>query len=173
LCGLALTAARADDEKKPAPAGDKPAAKLDRAALEKEFQETMSGCVLDGHFAIDGPEGKQTVSSEKYTINKVSKLKGDTWLFEARIQYGGNDVTVPIPLNVFWAGDTPVISLTDVTIPGLGTFTSRVMVYRGRYAGTWQHGEIGGQLWGRIKKDGDASKKDKNGDVKKPDGNSK
>ena len=48
------------------------------------------------------------------------------------------------------AGDTPVITLTHVVVPGLGTFTSRVMVYGDRYAGTWQHDKVGGHLWGHI-----------------------
>jgi hypothetical protein len=60
--------------------------------------------------------------------------------------------TVPIPLEIKWAGDTPVITLTNLEIPGLGTFTSRVVIYEGRYAGTWQHGSVGGHLFGRIEK---------------------
>ena len=71
-------------------------------------------------------------------------------MIHARIEYGGHDVTVPIPVRIEWAGDTPVISLTDVEVPGLGTFTARVLFYRGRYAGTWQHGETGGSQFGRI-----------------------
>jgi len=55
-------------------------------------------------------------------------------------------------LQVKWAGDTPVITLTNLTIPGLGTFTSRVMIYGDRYAGTWQHDKTGGHLWGKIVK---------------------
>jgi hypothetical protein len=162
LCGSWYsTLARGGEGKQDARPAEKPAPKLDRSALEKQFQETMSGAVLNGSFSIVGTDGKQTVSEEKYTIGKVSKLNGDTWVFETRIQYGGNDVKVPLPLTVYWAGDTPVISLTDLTIPGLGTFTSRVMVYRGRYAGTWQHGEVGGHLWGRVEKASDAEKNNK------------
>jgi hypothetical protein len=44
------------------------------------------------------------------------------------------------------------MSLTDLTIPGVGTFTSRVMFYGDRYAGTWQHGDHGGLFWGTIEK---------------------
>jgi hypothetical protein len=55
-----------------------------------------------------------------------------------------------MPLKVFWAGDTPVISLTDLSIPGLGTYTARVMVYRDQYAGTWKAKDHGGHLFGRI-----------------------
>ena len=38
-------------------------------------------------------------------------------------------------------------------IPGLGTFSSRVVIYEGRYAGTWQHGDVGGHLFGVLKRD--------------------
>jgi len=32
----------------------------------------------------------------------------------------------------------------------MGTFTSRVMIYGDRYAGTWQHDKFGGHMWGKI-----------------------
>jgi hypothetical protein len=59
-------------------------------------------------------------------------------------------VKLPVPLEVFWAGDTPVITLTHAAVPGMGTFTSRVMIYGDRYAGTWQHDKFGGHMWGKI-----------------------
>ena len=38
-----------------------------------------------------------------------------------------------------------------MVIPGLdGTFTARVMFYAERYAGSWQHGEYGGLMYGTI-----------------------
>ena len=119
----------------------------DRAALEKQFEKTLTGATLAGHFTRGDAPG---LSEEKYTIEKVSKVGGDTWLFSARVQYGSRDLTVPMPLTVKWAGDTPVITLTDFTIPGLGTYTARVMIYRGQYAGTWQGKNRGGHLYGRI-----------------------
>jgi hypothetical protein len=51
-----------------------------------------------------------------------------------------------------FVGDTPVIMMTDTDLPGIGTFTVRLFFYRDRYAGTWQHGAVGGQLSGRIEK---------------------
>ncbi|WP_198000794.1 hypothetical protein [Gimesia fumaroli] len=119
--------------------------------LEKKFEKQMSGATLVGHFTVDGKSNGKPPREERYEIASVKKLEGDQWLITARIKYGQNDVNVPMPLNVFWAGDTPVISLTNLTIPGLGSaFTSRVMFFEGRYAGTWQHGKVGGNLWGRI-----------------------
>jgi hypothetical protein len=83
-------------------------------------------------------------------IDKVSKVAGDTWLFQTRLKYGSREIPVPIPLTVRWAGDTPVITLTDLSIPGVGTFTARVLLYRDQYAGTWSGSDEGGQLFGRI-----------------------
>ncbi len=129
-----------------------PAETLDQAELEKKFVEDMSNVVFSGSYSVTR-EGKETPAQmEKYTIASVSKVKDDFWLFTARIQYGKHDLTIPMTLQVKWAGDTPMISLTNLTIPGLGTFTSRVLIYGDRYAGTWQHGKTGGHLWGRIER---------------------
>lgn len=133
-------------------AGDTAATKkLSQEELEKEFEKTMSGCVLVGKFTVVGRED-QDPKEERYTITKVKKQDDGEWIFLCRIQYGKNDTAIPLKLQVEWAGDTPVITLTDLTIPGMGTFTSRVLIYRGWYAGTWQHGPVGGHLFGKIEK---------------------
>ena len=127
-------------------AGDTPPAQQE---LENQFQESMTGVILKGHFTLNGREG---LREETYTVEKVTRMPGDYWLFHARIQYGGEDVTVPVPVKLLWAGDTPVVSLTDATIPGLGTFTARILFYRDEYIGTWSSGTHGGQQFGRIVK---------------------
>lgn len=157
---LVSTARAAEDEKKPekeepakpaAKEGDEPVKKLDKPELEKQFSERMANTVLAGRFTIDGMPDKPA-SEERYDIESVTKLRGDQWTFLARIKYGKNDVKLPITVKVLWAGDTPMVSLTDLTIPGMGTFTSRVIFYEDRYAGTWQHGPVGGHMFGRIEK---------------------
>src|SRR6476646_1429359 len=82
---------------------------------EKEFQQSMSGVTLNGHFSREGASG---LSDEKYSIDKVTKIKDSLWRFDARIQYGGRDVKAPIEMEVKWAGDTPVITLTDKPVAG-------------------------------------------------------
>ena len=129
-------------------AADEPAA-VDRKALEKKLTAQLTGAVFEGKFTVDGKADKNP-SAEKYTITRAVKLAGDAWLIETRIEYGGKDVTVPITLDILWAGDTPVITLTDLMIPNLGTFSSRVVIHGDRYAGTWQHDEVGGHLFGKI-----------------------
>ena len=117
---------------------------------EQRFREMLSGVTLTGHFTITGEEDSSNLREEKYTITKVTKLSDDYWLFFARIQYGGKDVTVPLKLEVKWAEDTPIITLTDLELPNLGTFTARVVIYRGQYAGTWSSGKHGGHMFGII-----------------------
>jgi hypothetical protein len=123
-----------------------------QAELETKFAAALSGVELVGRFTNDADGGGQVLKEERYTISKVSKLKGDTWLFQTRIRYGDRDLSLPLPLEVKWAGDTPVITLTDLPIPGLGTFTARVVIYRDQYAGTWSAPDHGGHLFGKIEK---------------------
>lgn len=123
---------------------------LDRKQLEKQFENDLTEATFVGTFNIieDGQPGP--VRREKYTIQGVQKGEGDLWIITARIQYGQTDVAVPIPVRVLWAGDTPVITLTRLSIPGVGTYTARVLIYDGTYAGTWSGGKHGGLMSGVI-----------------------
>jgi hypothetical protein len=171
LVGLSLATFAFGQEPKTQP--PTPATKSDpanRAELERAFAERMSNATLSGHFTDRSREGAPLPKEEKYTLGKVSKLQGDLWLFQARIQYGEHDVTLPLSLRVLWAGDTPVITLDKMPIPGFGSFTCRVMIYGDQYAGTWDGGDHGGHLFGKIlpaeKRSGDDSKKEAKQDVK-------
>ena len=118
----------------------------------KAFEERMNGVKLVGRFTIVGRDNPPP--KEEYIIESVKKLpEGDYWQVNARIKYGDkNTPTLPLKLEIKWAGDTPMISLTDFTIPGLGTFSSRVIFYNKKYAGTWTHGRVGGHMFGSIEK---------------------
>ena len=137
--------------------------KLSAAELEIGFEGSLSGCVFRGYFTLRGQEQAKGLKEEKYTITSVKKLPGDDdlWVFNVRIQYGDHDVALPLTLLVKWAGDTPIITLTDMLIPGLGKFTSRVIVYRGQYSGTWDGGgDHAGHLFGKIEKIDDTKEDD-------------
>jgi hypothetical protein len=116
--------------------------------LDRKFQETMKGVTLVGRSTR--LQDDKIIGEEKYVIEGVSKLAGDTWLFRSRLQYGGHDIPLPLPVTIKWAGDTPVITLTDLSIPGMGTYTARVILYRDQYAGTWSGKKGGGQIFGKI-----------------------
>lgn len=118
--------------------------------LELEFTERMQNVVLVGHFTLEGAERRDGLE-ERYEISKVTKLDGNRWRFNVRIQYMSVDATLPVVVPIEWAGDTPMVSITDFEIPGLGEgFSARVLFYDERYSGTWDHGEYGGLMYGTI-----------------------
>ena len=128
-----------------------PATQPDRDAIQKQLAEKLSGATLDGWYTIDGQE--EHPKRDKYTLGKVFHVEGDVWHIDARIQFGGKDVTVPLQLPIRWAGDdTPVICVTGFKVPLLGTYTARVVFTGDRYAGTWSGATHGGSLWGRIQR---------------------
>lgn len=103
----------------------------------------LTNATLAGKFSMG-----DRVSEDRYQISKVTHVAGDSWLVHAKI--GKRDISIPVPVTVKWAGDTPVIMLTDAGLPGMGTFTARVLFYRNQYAGTWSSPKHGGEMWGRI-----------------------
>ena len=121
----------------------------------------MRGTVLDGHFTLVRLDGDSSAAgggeparlrSERYEIEKVVKRSADIWTFHARIQFGDTDVTLPVPVKLLWAGDTPVVSVTDLGLPGLGSYTARVLFYGDSYAGTWSGRNHGGSMFGRLER---------------------
>lgn len=153
-CAMLLwSAALATAQEKPTtPDKPKPTAVPDKETLHKKFIEQMANVKLIDQFTMTGKDDDKP-KKEEYTVLSVQKLaEGDYWLIKSRVKYGETDVTIPMPLEVKWAGDTPVITLTETTIPGLGTFSARVVIYNDAYAGMWQHGKVGGQLFGKIEK---------------------
>ena len=122
----------------------------DRATLEKQLAEKLTHARLIGFYSTVGQDGPP--KEDEYTLGEVQKGEGDKWLFNANLQFGHKLINVPLEVPIYWAGDTPVISVTDFTIPGLGTYTARVMFYGDHYAGTWSSPKHGGYMWGRIQK---------------------
>ena len=118
--------------------------------LFTKFAKLLTGAKLTGQFTVDGKPMTE-LQEESYEIEKVEKMpEGDSWVITARIKYGKRDLTIPVPLEVKWAGTTPVLTLDDLTLPGFGTFSARVVFHKDKYAGTWQHDEVGGHLFGMI-----------------------
>jgi hypothetical protein len=111
---------------------------------DAQLENMLRNVTLTGQATAGG----KLLAEDGYVIEKVSKLSGDTWLFHARI--GKSKLAVPIPIQVLWAGDTPVITLTDLGIPGIGSYTARVLLYKDQYAGTWSSATHGGHVFGKI-----------------------
>ena len=140
----------AGDNAKKDPGPEASTENVSRAELEKRFSDTLTGATLIGRWRLVKDGGLGEEREEKYSISAATKVGGDLWLITARIQYAGKDVTVPVPVKVLWAGDTPIVTVTDAGIPGLGTYTARVMFYRDLYTGTWFGPGHGGLMSGSI-----------------------
>lgn len=117
---------------------------------ERAFTEQMRGAALVGHFTMAGRE--EPAHEDRYDIASVAKVGDDLWQFNARMRHDDFDVTLPITVPMQFVGDTPIVTMTDYSIPSLGTFSVRLFFYGDRYAGTWQHGPIGGLMYGRIER---------------------
>lgn len=123
---------------------------VDPASLtdaERQFAESMRGVTLVGFFTADGHEDRLP-KPDRYEIASVEKVGNDLWRFNAKCC--GLNSAVPFVVPMRFNGDTPVIMMTETSLPGMGTFTARVFFYGDRYAGTWQHDKVGGHMWGRI-----------------------
>ena len=130
-------------------------ATAERNALEAAFQKQMSGCSMTGHFTETGAE--RAPQQDSYRIAKVKKLRDEKWQFDVTIAYSGKSVTLPLAVDVYWAGDTPTIQVTDLVVPTLGTFNARVVIYGDQYAGLWSGKDHGGHMFGTIERSGNAT----------------
>ena len=152
---ILCTAIHAEQPKNDAQAPVKGADPLPKQEdLDAAFSKMLSGATLEGSYTSTASGfDPSKLSSEKYTLGNVKKVEGNYWLIPARIQYGEHDVTIPLVLPVRWAGDTPMIVVDNVALPGFGTVSARVMFFADHYAGYWKHGTSGGHLFGVITHD--------------------
>ena len=158
LAAVPLTAQDADTPKPAdtrkvslAPAAEKANQKVAdaRQAAEADFSKLLTGATLVGNFTTDSDQPvdpSQLLRPDRYELATVNKIKDDVWLFV----YVHKGVPIPLTMKVLWAGTTPVLTLDEFTIAGMGTFSARLMFHGDRYAGTWQHGKVGGLMFGKI-----------------------
>ncbi len=119
-------------------------------AYEIEFQKSMENVILEGSFTSDD---SPDIHKDKYTIDSITKGKDNLWKVAARIQYNGKDVKFAMNVPLQWAGDTPMIHMTNFGVPMMGAFTVRLLIYKNEYAGTWRGtGKHGGIMFGKISK---------------------
>lgn len=126
----------------------------EQASREAAFARLMSGARMVGSFTASDAAPGSPPQADGYDLVQVSKVEGtlSQWRFEARIAYGGGHFSLPLVVDVLWAGDTPVITVTDMAIPLLGTFSARVVIHDEQYAGTWKGAGHSGQLFGVLER---------------------
>ena len=120
------------------------------AEQEAKLIVTLTNATLKGRWCgiKDGQLGPN--KEDSYSIASVTKLGGDKWQINARLSYGGKELSLPIPAQVKWAGDTPVLILDNVTMGTNRSYSARVMIYEKTYSGWWTAPDHGGLLSGII-----------------------
>lgn len=137
------------DKAKPIEARVEPTKANVQLAAEKAFQTLLSGATLVGNFTVNGAEkidAAKLLNPDRYELYMISKAKGDYWQFI----YDHKGIPIPLQIKVLWAGTTPILTLDEFTIAGMGTFSARLMFHDNQYAGTWRHGKKHGLMFGKI-----------------------
>lgn len=141
-----------DREKAPAASAPEKKSAESPEELEKAFIATLTNATLTGRwcFIREGKMGQDR--EETYRIKSVERKSPDSdlWTVNASFKYAGLEISLPVPLRVQWAGDTPVMIVDNIGIPGGRKYSARVMIYGDTYSGTWTGGETGGLLHGVI-----------------------
>jgi len=124
----------------------------------------MENVTLAGYYTLGtGADLK----ADQYRVEHVTKVKEDTWNFEARFKMGQRDIKVTLPIPVEFAGDTPMISLTNFSVMGMGPFSARIVFYDGAYAGTWAASpDHRGVMFGKIVKGATTGASDASGPIR-------
>ena len=152
LCCVPLSVCNAQTTDLPAETKINETLLNDQTALNEKLAKYLTNTRWKGQFTITGNDVNP--KPEQYEISEAIKAEeGDYWNLVVRIKYGDHDKTLPLPpIAIKWAGETPVITVDAVTIPGMGTFDARVLIRAGKYAGTWAHDDVGGHFFGSIEK---------------------
>lgn len=133
-------------------AAGEPAAPAAMNEQEQAFSDRLENARFTGRWSLvaEGKIGEER--TDEYLINSATKVRGDDWVIVTRMRFGTVDVNVPITVQVKWAGDTPVISVSELAIPNVGTYSARVVVDKDQYGGSWRGQGYGGLMYGVIEK---------------------
>jgi len=118
---------------------------------EERFKALFTKATLSGRWARlkDGVLGEER-TGDKYTILSVVKRSGDNWTVNAKMKYGEKELILPVPVQMKFSGDTALLIVDDLGIPGGGTYTARLLIFERTYSGTWKDQRGGGMLYGTI-----------------------
>ena len=118
---------------------------------EERFKALFTRATLSGRWAPlkDGTLGEER-TGDKYQIASVTKGSNDHWTVNAKMKYRDQEVVMPIPVQMKFVGDTAILTVDNLMIPGGGTYTARLLIYDRTYSGTWKGQRGGGMLYGTI-----------------------
>lgn len=119
--------------------------------MEKQFTTLLTNVTLTGRWCLVRDGALTPERDETYTIVGVQKVEGDKWIVNAKLNYQGQSIVAPIPVQVQWAGGAAVMIVENLTIPGGGTYSARVLFHGQTYSGSWSGGDKTGMLHGVVR----------------------
>jgi hypothetical protein len=117
----------------------------------EKFRLLFTKAYLSGRWAPlkEGELGEER-TGDRYQIVSATRGTGDNWIIKAKLNYHGQEIEMPVPVRMKFDGDTSILMVDDLPIPGGGTFTARLLIYGRTYSGTWKDQRGGGMLYGTI-----------------------
>lgn len=121
------------------------------AEQEERFTKMLSNVTLNGRWCLVKDGELTPERDESYSIVGVQKVEGDKWIVNAKLKYQQQMIVAPIPVRMQWVGGAALMIVDDLTVPGGGTYSARVLFHSGTYSGTWSGGDRTGMLHGLVK----------------------
>lgn len=123
---------------------------------EEKFRLLFTEASLSGRWAPlkDGVLGEEK-DGDKYHIVSVSQREGDQWIVNARMKFRDQELVVPIPVQIQFIGDSILLMVNDLSTPGGGMYSARLLIHDRTYSGSWKGARGGGMLYGTISNKGD------------------
>lgn len=120
---------------------------------QQAFVERYSNIALRGGATDSAKAGVQMDDPDKPSPYRIVgwQQRGPGALTALAVFGAGPlSMPVPVPVQLDWAGEVPVLRLSEVRIPGIGTYSATWFFHGDRFAGTWQGTGHGGHFFGDI-----------------------
>jgi len=133
------------------PTGDAPL-----SAAEAAFAAMLTNATLRGSWA---PIDKRLLGEEHkdgYRILRAEKKGDSRWALVSRMKFQGQEITVPFPVTVHFAGDVAVLILDKIPLGDGSVWSARILFHDDVYAGSWwgaDKAEKSGVVSGTITRD--------------------
>lgn len=115
---------------------------------ETSFERLLSGATLSGMLSAAGGEESRAAAVLVQRLERTDAPH--EWLLHVVVTPGGNGVECQVKCDVHWAGSTPVATVHEAEIPGIGTVNAKVLFHNCLFTGTWLHAGRKGQMWGEV-----------------------
>ncbi len=116
--------------------------------LHESFGRLMNGATVSG-LLVNSTTGKQTDVAVE--IQGLKQLDGvHRWDLQVLKRSGGSGEAVPLEVEVRWEHSTPVLVIENQTLPSVGPFSCRAVVYNHSVIASWKTSEQRGTFSGSL-----------------------